>query len=294
MGDLKRKFRWWGWLTLIAVAMVSGYDGGGSNAFSGTTSGTSNAHSIPAVTTCSSGNLFTIENNNSYPIWLGEYVGDPTKVVAPAQGWEMDAGSTVNLCTTPPWTSGRFWARTECDFTDLYQSTGSSGSGPLTTCSADTDCNSLATATGLSYDCIGGACVVDCSSQPVAQAAAYCISHIGPAVNKPSGNNAAICSNNDPWGKSYCTYNAGVVCKTGDCGGLYQCVGTYTNGGTSNNQIVAGSPPATLFEPTSDSLSSVNYDVSNVGGSRLRYRSRCRRSLRSARPIQTIATNRPA
>lgn len=208
---------------LIAIAMIAAYDGGGgSKALSGTTPGTkaSNAHSIPAVATCSSGNLFTIENNNTYPIWLGEYVGDPAKVVVPVQGWKMDAGSTVNLCTTPPWPSGRLWARTECDFTDLFQSSGT-GPASFTTCSADTDCSPLATATGLTYDCMGGACVVDCSAQPKDVANAYCNSHIGPV-----GNNQAICSNNDPWSKSYCTYNANVVCKTGDCGALYQCVGT--------------------------------------------------------------------
>ena len=173
----------------------------------------------------------------------------------PANGWEMDAGSTVNLCTTPPWPSGRLWARTECDFTDLYQSNGVSGS--FTTCSADTDCSALATQTGLTYDCMGGACMVDCGGQ----ANTYCNAHIGP-----SGNSQAICTNNDPWSKSYCTYPADTVCKTGDCNGLYQCVGNYTNGGKLKSQVVSGSAPATLFEPTSTSASTVNYDVSNVGG----------------------------
>ena len=251
-------------MMLIAVVVLAAYDGGGGSiALSGTTSGKSSAQPVAVGTTaCSTGNLFTIENKNTYPIWLGEFVGDPTKVVVPPQGWEMSAGSTVNLCTTPPWPSGRLWARTECDFTDLYQSSTGTAKALFTTCSADTDCNSLATTTGLSYDCMGGACMVDCSSQPSDKANAYCQGVMGV----PSGNTQAICTNNDPWSKSYCTYPADVVCKTGDCAGLYQCVGTYTNGGTSKSQIVSGSAPATLFEPTSTNASTVNYDVSNVGG----------------------------
>lgn len=259
-------------LGVVALIMF----GGGSLVIKTTTS---EAYAAPApsatATTCTSGqNEFTIENENNFPIWLGEFVGDPTKIVEPSTGWELNHGASVSLCTDPPWSSGRFWARTGCDFTGLYQSgdvapASNSRSGAFTTCTADTDCAALASTTGLTYDCMGGACVVDCT----AAAQAYnnktsttspddwCQGKIGP-----SGETAAICTQNDPWSKYYCTYNSGYVCKTGDCAGFYQCEGNWTNGGVVHTQQATGAAPASLFEPTTTSASVVNYDLSNVGG----------------------------
>src|SRR5260370_3369530 len=117
---LKRKFRLSGWMMLVAVAMITGYDsGGGSNSLSETSQlGSPQAKAAP--TECPAGNMFTIENHNKYPIWLCEFAGDPAKIVVPPMGdWERHAGSTVALCTKPPFASGRFWSRPQCHFQHL-------------------------------------------------------------------------------------------------------------------------------------------------------------------------------
>jgi hypothetical protein len=222
-------------------------------------------------------NTFTFVNNNSYPIWLGEYAGNPSAVVTPASGLMIPGGgASVSISTTPPFPSGRFWARTECGFTDLYQSGTASGStrnGSFTTCNADTDCASLASTTGLTYDCFGGVCMVDCSNKPN-NTNAYCQSNMGITGD----DNDAICNSNTNSSKSACGYAGGVVCQTGDCNGLWQCVGNWTNHVTSTSGptptsvptttslIVTGEAPATLFEPSTNSGTVVNYDTSNVTG----------------------------
>src|SRR6202022_386065 len=125
------------------------------------------------------------------------------------------------------------------------------------------DCNSLSG--GNTYDCFGGVCMVDCTNN---QTNTFCQNEMGIP-----GNTNAICSNNTPINPNtklpsfdVCTYSGGVVCKTGDCSGLLQGEGTWTNAGIANAWIVGGAAPATLFEPTSTSASIVNYDVSNVSG----------------------------
>ncbi len=211
-----------------------------------------------ATSSCSTGNNYTIENHNLYPIWLAEFAASATDIVAPANGWKMKAGSSLNLCITPPWPSGRFWARTECDFEDLYQSgaaTGQSRGTAFTTCQANTDCPS---GNGLTYDCLGGVCMVDCTQN---NTNAYCQTNMGIP-----GNSNAICSTNTGASFDACTYPVGTVCKTGDCSGFYQCGGVWTNSTGTVDTTATGISPATLFEPTSNSLSDVNYDVSNVGG----------------------------
>ena len=76
---LKQKFQLGGWMMLVAVAMLTAYDSGsGSNAFSGTASELGSPQAKAAPTECAAGNLFTLVNNNRYPIWLGEFVGDVT------------------------------------------------------------------------------------------------------------------------------------------------------------------------------------------------------------------------
>lgn len=255
---LKRTFHINLWMVVAVMLIASGL-GGKASSETPSELDTSGAKAVQ----CGAGNLFTFQNHNSYPIWLGEFVGDPTKLVAPPTGWKMDAGSTVNLCTTPPFASGRFWARTECDFDDDYQSgTLDPMSGkravPFKTCNAGTDCPT--NPDGNTYDCLGGVCMIDCTAN-AKQTNAFCQGEIGK-----SGNTDAICSNNTGANFDVCTYANGIVCKTGDCGGLYQCQGSWTNAKVITQTAVSGAAPASLFEPTSNSLTDVNYDVSNVSG----------------------------
>jgi len=144
--DSTRKFRLHGWMLLVAVAILLVCGGLGSNkALSQTT-----PEATPAAQ-CTQANQFTLENRNNYPIWLGENVGSGP-IVEPSLGWKLEAGSSASLCVPPPWVSGRFWARSECDFDDLYQSgtaTGSTRANPFTTCNADTDCSGLSGGAGI-------------------------------------------------------------------------------------------------------------------------------------------------
>jgi hypothetical protein len=205
----------------------------------------------------------TLVNDNSFPIWLGENVADGPILLPPGNNWEMAPSDSIAMCVPPSWTSGDFWARTECDFTDFYKSDNQTGA--FTTCGRNSDCASLATFTGLSYDCVGGACMVDCSAT-ANRNDDYCNKEMGPA-----DNTQAICSNANTSSKSkyVCTYPSGVVCRTGDCVGLYQCQGAY---GLSQ-KVIKSSPasPASLFEITTTPSSgnnprAANYDVSNVSG----------------------------
>jgi hypothetical protein len=61
------------------------------------------------------------------------------------------------------------------------------------------------------------------------------------------------------WGRTGCSFNSAGVgrCETGDCGGVFQCVGS-------------GATPATLAEMTLDSFDGLDfYDVSMVDGTNL-------------------------
>ena len=121
----------------------------------------------------------TLVNDNSFPIWLGENVAAGPIQLPPGNNWEMAPSDSIPMCVPSSWTSGDFWARTECDFTDLYQSDNQTG--PFTTCGRNRDCASLATTTGLSYDCVGGACMVDCSAT-ANRNNDYCNQEMGPAA----------------------------------------------------------------------------------------------------------------
>jgi Thaumatin family len=293
VGDLRGKFRVRAWNT-VAVAAVMILCGASGVALSGPAPArepASNSPTPPAI--CASGqNQFTFQNNSKAPLWLGETVSGASNVAVPIGGsssdpWRIDVGQSLSVCTTPAWSSGRFWARTDCDFVDSYQSGGTPTDttprpGAFTTCHVSTDCDALATTTGLTYDCIGGACMVDCTtayqnnhSNPTMYPApnTWCGENMGaPGETNGNPNNAtAICTNNNPWNTStnplyYCSYPSGDVCKTGDCDGLYQCEGTWTVGGVAAAIQQSGQAPATLFEPTSNSATNVNYDVSNVSG----------------------------
>lgn len=250
MSDLNRKDWSRGWMVVAAVATFVFCSG-------------INMQSDAA--TCSSNQTqVTLVNDNSFSIYLGEQVKQGFPILRPSlppNDWKIAPSDSITMCVPPAWTSGVFWARTGCNFTDLYQSDDQTE--PFTACSIDADCSSLATSTGLSYDCIGGACMVDCSSQSD-RTNDYCNGEIGP-----SDNTQAICSNGNTGSaaKYVCTYPTGVVCKTGDCAGLYQCQGKW------DGNEVKSSPntPASLFEITTTAKNgetprAANYDVSNVSG----------------------------
>jgi hypothetical protein len=235
------------WLVMTAAAIVS------------------SPQPTSAAPACSSSQTqVTLVNDNSFPIWLGENVNSGPILLPPDSNWEMPPSDSIAMCLPSSWTSGVFWARTECDFTDLYASTGNSNTEPFTTCSQKSNCASLTASTKLNYDCVGGACMVDCTNST--DPTSFCNEAIGP-----EGNEQAICSNANTGSasKSVCTYPSGVVCRTGDCAGLYQCQGSYDH----KQEVIKSSPasPASLFEitttPSSDKTPrAANYDVSNVSG----------------------------
>jgi hypothetical protein len=226
-------------LALLAIGIALGAS------YTGTGTAIDARVSSPAATSCA-GNQFTFQNNNSYPIWLGEaYQGSGTlssKIITPPNSdWEIAAGASVNLCMPTLWT-GNFWARTGCDFDSLF----SNESDFQTSCTSSSQCG---TTNGVQDVCYGGRCLIDCSTG----GASLCQGSTG--LDNPN----AICLAGTG-GVSVCSYSQ--VCQTGDCGGLYQCYGTWDE----NNVEKGGAPPVSLFEPTSNSATDVNYDVSLVSG----------------------------
>jgi Thaumatin family len=202
---------------------------------------------VGAGATCSSGNLYTFKNNLTYPVWLGEaYQGGGSlsaNIIAPPGGdWMMAPGSTVSLCMPAGW-SGRFWPRTECDFTSLF-----SNDPGYKSCASSSQCSS-------GHTCFGGKCLLNCSQNNGPPNTQFCQSAQG--LNNPK----AVCY--VAGAAQVCSYQPDTVCRTGDCGGLYQCYGQW-----DNNQARAGAAgPVTLFEPTGNMPPSiVNYDVSLVSG----------------------------
>lgn len=69
----------------------------------------------PVVT----GRTFTVTNGCSYPVWPAIYtdMNVGTAVPSAATGWQADPGSSITFSVPNTWTSGRIWARTNCDFT---------------------------------------------------------------------------------------------------------------------------------------------------------------------------------
>ncbi len=236
-------------IALLAIVVVGFYISGcGGSSSSSPPDGRSPKLSAGAC----AGNELSFFNNNSYPVWLAEaYQGPVSKLSAntilpPAGDWEIPAhGNATNMCMPAGWT-GRFWPRTECNFQKYF------GSDPgYRSCTTSSECDS-------SHVCYGGKCMLKCNVD--SNGAKLCQNDLtSKAICMPDGAQP-------PKGKStlpgVCTYSEGTVCKTGDCSGLYQCYGKWgtliaTEGATG---------PVSLFEPTSNSKTSVNYDVSHVNG----------------------------
>ncbi|PWN91941.1 thaumatin-like protein [Acaromyces ingoldii] len=63
---------------------------------------------------------FTIHNNCPFTIWPAVYTGNTANGVpggdAAQGGWELASQGTSQIPVPDAWTAGRFWARTECDF----------------------------------------------------------------------------------------------------------------------------------------------------------------------------------
>ncbi|KAL6982800.1 hypothetical protein U1Q18_016193 [Sarracenia purpurea var. burkii] len=71
-----------------------------------------------------SGTVFTLQNRCSYTIWPGTLSGNGAAVLGDG-GFALSPGASVQFPAPPGW-SGRFWARTGCNFDD-------SGTGQCTT-----------------------------------------------------------------------------------------------------------------------------------------------------------------
>ncbi|KAA8528616.1 hypothetical protein F0562_035971 [Nyssa sinensis] len=74
--------------------------------------------------TTASATVFTLQNNCSYTIWPGTLCGNGVAVLG-GGGFTLPPAASIQLPAPPGW-SGRFWARTGCNFDD-------SGNGKCTT-----------------------------------------------------------------------------------------------------------------------------------------------------------------
>jgi hypothetical protein len=209
------------------------------------------------VSVCAGGNAWaqcagsnvTIQNKNSYPIWLGEGVQGTSNIVLPdSSDWQIPANGQATFCLPTNWISGVFWPRTECNFAGTF------GKDPdYKSCTSSSDCT-LQHTTDPAHICYGGECVIDCSTATGTNGScsslsnSVCVAAAGSAApNYTAG--------------SFCGFSGGV-CKTGDCGsGLYQCEGQWD----SLTAQFGPAPPVSLFEIT-DKNGAPNYDVSHVSG----------------------------
>jgi hypothetical protein len=207
-----------------------------------------------AAATCATVQL-TLKNQNPYTIWLGETVSGNV-VAPPGNNWMLGAnGGSVSLCVPADWTSGVFWARTQCDFTGTFGQDPDKDYVDCTSssqcCTSGTICSHTGNPTLNNHVCVGGKCVIDCSPSGTDK---VCSALAANSVCAAAGS------------AQFCGFPAGKVCKTGDCGsGLYQCQGVW-----DGNSVKAGAGnPASLFEITASSTAdsgkgAANFDVSNV------------------------------
>ena len=205
----------------------------------------------PAPASTCAATSVTLANQNPYPIWIGENVSAGAILTPPGNNWQLGAGDSVNLCVPADWTSGIFWARTECNFSGTFGQDSN-----YADCTSASQCGQTPNA----HICYGGKCVIDCSTSTGTNgncsslANSVCVAAAGSA----SGNFTA---------GSFCGF-AGGVCRTGDCGsGLFQCQGTWD----SLTADFGPETPASQFEITDTSaadggLGAATYDVTNLAG----------------------------
>ena len=190
----------------------------------------------------------TFVNNAQYPVWLAESYNTTTPTIAlpPGSNWEIQPKGQTTVCMPNVW-QGRFWPRTGCDFSLFGKSAAQ--------CTASSQCD-----TG--NICYGGMCLAQCNpgsgSASKGGGTPFCQSSLA------LDNTDAFCLNlsGSKNNLGVCTFNPGVVCKTGDCLGLLQCYGTW-DGRTATQ---TGQSPASLFEPSFTSQSGANFDMSLVSG----------------------------
>ena len=190
----------------------------------------------------------TFVNNAQYPVWLAESYNTTTPTIAlpPGSNWEIQPKGQTTLCVPKVW-QGRFWPRTGCDFSLFGKS------AKQCTTSSQCDAGDI---------CYGGMCLAQCnpSSGKASKGGGtpFCQSSLALDNTDAFCLNLSGAKNN----LGVCTFNPGVVCKTGDCLGLLQCYGTW-DGRTATQ---TGQSPASLFEPSFTSQSGANFDMSLVSG----------------------------
>ena len=203
------------------------------------------------VPTCTSTSV-TLSNQNPYPIWIGENVSTGS-ILFPGNtaNWELDSGDSKSVCIPADWTSGIFWARTECNFAGTFGQDSN-----YVDCTSTSQCSQ----TPNPHVCYGGKCVIDCSTSTGTNGSCSALTNsvcVGAAGSSGGTYTAG----------SFCGF-AGGVCRTGDCGsGLYQCQGTW-DGNTADQ---GPGTPATQFEITDNSAAdggsgAASYDVTNLAG----------------------------
>ena len=196
----------------------------------------------------------TLTNQNPYPIWIGENVSTGA-ILFPnnTANWELASGDSKSVCVPADWTSGIFWARTECNFSGTFGQDPDNDYVDCTSssqcCTSGNTCPQTGNQTLNNHICYGGKCVIDCSASGT------------------NGNCGALPNSVCVGSGSFCGFSGGV-CKTGDCGsGLYQCQGTWD----SNTADQGPGTPATQFEITDNSAAdggsgAASYDVTNLAG----------------------------
>lgn len=196
----------------------------------------------------------TFKNLNPYPVWLADTV--TTGTVTPPSGaggkgynLEILANSQMQVCTSSNLVSGTFWARTECNFQQFNADPN------YADCNSSTDCG------GSNHVCLGGKCLIDCSTTHGTNGNCSALTNsvcVAAADSNPPTYTTG----------SYCGFANGV-CKTGDCGsGLWQCNGSWDNSGEGSGTLTVSAgpqPPASVFE-LSDAGTNTTYDASNIGG----------------------------
>jgi hypothetical protein len=211
-------------------------------------------HAQPGATATCTTTSVTLANQNSYPIWIGENVSTGA-ILHPdnSANWELDSGDSKSVCVPADWTSGIFWARTECNFSGTFGQDPDNDYVDCTSssqcCTSGNTCPQTGNQTLNNHICYGGKCVIDCSA------------------GGTNGNCGALPNSVCVGSGSFCGFSGGV-CKTGDCGsGLYQCQGTWD----SNTADQGPETPATQFEITDNSgadggSGAASYDVTNLAG----------------------------